>query len=93
MKEEMQFIEQLNNSQIFKECLEPLYCLVIVVYFTCGGADRAALSKLLGRLFALQFFSSGTFESVALNISRFTLTHDTVHWAEWTNYRMPRGAI
>ena len=23
MKEEMEFIEQLNNSQIFKECLEP----------------------------------------------------------------------
>ena len=89
----MEFIEQLNNCQIFKEYLEPWYCLLSLVYFTCDRADRAALSKLLGWLSTLQFFSTRTFESVALYVSRVTLTHDTVHWTKWTNHWMPRGSI
>lgn len=92
-KEEMELIEQSKDCQIFKECSELWYCLLSLVYCTCDRADRAALSKLLGRLSTLQFFSTWTFESVALYVSRVTLTHDAVHWTKRTNHRMPRGPI
>jgi hypothetical protein len=86
----MEFTEQLNSSKLFKEDHDAsCYLDNLLVGYTCDGAHRAALTKLLGWHCALQLSSTWRSEPVALNVSSVTLTHDAVHWTKWTNYRMP----